>query len=65
MVRLVPLTNIPPTPRKEGEAHVCRFGPPLRKSVRTEDGWIDREWEPGERSCYAAEVLGQRKEILE
>lgn len=53
----VPLTAIP---RKRSAQHVCRFAPPLRVGVRTENGlWADREWEAGEKAKYAAEVLGQ------
>jgi hypothetical protein len=54
----IPLSAYPA--RSRSTPHVCRFGPPLRKCFQTESGlWADREWEPGERAKYAAEVLGQ------
>lgn len=37
----------------------CRFPAPLRKSVHTDNGWIDVEWPPGERQAYEEKVLGK------
>jgi len=58
MSRLIPLTAIPKRPLSNGEVYRCRFGAPVRKWVRTPDGWIDREWVAGEKARYEAEVLG-------
>lgn len=52
--RTLPLSAIP---KARGTPHRCRFPAPLRKSLRTEDGWIDVEWPPGEKAKYEEEVL--------
>lgn len=54
MSRLTPLSNIP----SKKTPHVCRFGAPARKSLRTEDGWIDVPWGEGEKKEYEQTVLG-------
>lgn len=60
MARLTPVTALPQRKGKDSR-HICRFPPPLRVGERTRDGlWTDREWKPGERARYAAEVLGQQ-----
>jgi hypothetical protein len=53
--RTLPLSAIPK--RISTAPHRCRFPAPLRKSIRTEDGWIDREWRPGEKAAYEEKVL--------
>lgn len=45
--------------RPSSEPRPCRFPAPLRASERTENGWIDREWHPGEKARYEAEVLNR------
>lgn len=55
--RTLPLSAIPK--RISTVPHRCRFPAPLRTSERTEDGWIDREWRPGEKAAYEEEVLGR------
>lgn len=59
MLRTMPLSAIPASPKKKGVPHRCRFPAPLRASERTPDGWIDREWKEGERKAYEETVLGK------
>lgn len=37
----------------------CSFDPPTRYWYQTANGWASREWEDGEKACYAREVLGR------
>lgn len=55
--RATPLSTLPK--RVSTAPHRCRFPAPLRASERTEDGWIDREWRPGEKAAYEEKVLGR------
>ena len=55
MSRLTPLSNTP----SKTSPRVCRFDAPARKSIRTEDGWIDVPWPPEEFKEYRHTVLGQ------
>ena len=55
MSRLTPLSNISSKKTPRG----CRFDAPARKSIRTEDGWIDVPWSPEELKEYRHTVLDQ------
>lgn len=57
--RTLPLSAMPKSPKSRNTPHRCRFPAPLRRSISTEEGFIDVEWPPGERAKYEEEVLGK------
>lgn len=52
--RTTPLSALP---KRKVALHRCHYPPPLRKSLRTEDGFIDVEWPPEELKAYREDVL--------
>ena len=43
----------------------CRYGAPLRKWERSENGWTSRAWEPGEKAEYERTVLNREPGALD